>query len=184
GLVFGAGVGQVNTFLALSTAAALSYDAATAWAITVFVVLSVVAVRMYHRLADRHAALDKLYAVARELGPIAADPGDLAPALTQLRRIIRAESLELAMLGEDPAFATVVTVFERQEGEGIEITERELDAVSHSILAAASASVLRPARRLVTQRTRRANDRMAVPVGSEDRPLALLTAHNRSGDSG
>ncbi len=178
------GTGLINTFLALCTASALSYDVNTAWAITVFVVLSITAFRMYHRLADRHAALDKLYAVARELGPIAADPSDLAPALTQLRRIIRAESLELAMLGDDPEFATVVTVFERQEGEGIEVVERELDAVSRSVLTTSTASVMRPARRLVAQRTRREDDRMAVPVGSEDRPLALLTAHNRSGDIG
>ncbi|MDQ1746500.1 MAG: hypothetical protein QOD07_763 [Frankiaceae bacterium] len=178
------GTGLINTFLALCTASALSYDVNTAWAITVFVVLSIAAFRMYHRLADRHAALDKLYAVARELGPIAADPSDLAPALTQLRRIIRAESLELAMLGEDPEFATVVTVFERQEGEGIEVAERELDAVSRSVLTTSSASVLRPARRLVTQRARRAADRMAVPVGAQDRPLALLTAHHRAGDIG
>jgi diguanylate cyclase (GGDEF)-like protein len=178
------GTGLINTFLALCTASALSYDVNTAWAITVFVVLSIAAFRMYHRLADRHAALDKLYAVARELGPIAADPTDLAPALTQLRRIIRAESLELAMLGEDPEFATVVTVFEREEGEGIEVAERELDVMSRAVLTTSTASVLRPARRLVTQRNRREQDRMAVPVGSEDRPLALLTAHNRSGDIG
>jgi len=178
------GVSVVNTFLSLVTASALSYDVNTAWAITVFVVLSITAFRMYHRLADRHAALDKLYAVARELGPIAAEPADLAPALTQLRRIIRAESLELAMLGDDPEFATVITVFEQNDGEGIEVTERELDAISRSVLSTSTTSVLRPARRLVTQRSRRADDRMAVPVGAQDRPLALLTAHNRAGEVG
>jgi diguanylate cyclase (GGDEF)-like protein len=178
------GGGLINTFLALCTASALSYDVNTAWAITVFVVLTITAFRMYHRLADRHAALDKLYAVARELGPIAADPSDLAPALTQLRRIIRADTLELAMLGDDPEFATVVTVYERQEGEGLEIVERELDDDSRSVLTASGVRVLRPGRRLVTQRSRRADDRMAVPVGAQDRPVALLTAHNRSGEIG
>jgi diguanylate cyclase (GGDEF)-like protein len=183
-LAVSVGVNLVNTFLGLVTASALSYDVNTVWAITVFVVLSITAFRMYHRLADRHAALDKLYAVARELGPIAAEPSDLAPALTQLRRIIRAESLELAMLGDDPEFATVVTVFERHDGEGIEVTERELDPISRSVLTTSSTSVLRPARRLVTQRNRRDDDRMAVPVIAQDRPLALLTAHNRSGEIG
>jgi len=178
------GVDVVNTFLSLVTASALSYDVDTAWAITVFVVLSITAFRMYHRLADRHAALDKLYAVARELGPIAAEPSDLAPALTQLRRIIRAESLELAMLGDDPEFATVITVYERQEGEGIEVAQRELDDDSRSVLTTTGASVLRPARRLVAQRNRKADDRMAVPVVAQDRPLALLTAHNRAGEIG
>jgi diguanylate cyclase (GGDEF)-like protein len=177
------GTGLINTFLALCTASALTYDVNTAWAITVFVVLTITAFRMYHRLADRHSALDKLYAVARELGPIAADPSDLAPALTQLRRIIKAETLELAMLGDDPEFATVITVYDRQEGEGLDIIERELDADSRSVLVA-GARVLRPARRLVAQRGRRTDDRMAVPVGAQDRPLALLTAHNRSGEIG
>ncbi|MEY2434403.1 MAG: hypothetical protein QOC92_4128, partial [Acidimicrobiaceae bacterium] len=183
-LAFSVGVGVVNTFLGLVTASALSYDVNTSWAITVFVVLSITAFRMYHRLADRHAALDKLYAVARELGPIAAEPSDLAPALTQLRRIIRAESLELAMLGDDPEFATVITVFDRQEGEGVEVMERELDASSRSLLMTNTPRGLRPARRLVSQRNRRSEDTMAVPVGSSDRPLALLTAHNRSGEIG
>src|SRR5436305_3318278 len=46
------------------------------------------------------------------------------------------------------------------------------------------ASALRPARPLVAQRTRRADDRMAVPVGAQDRPLALLSAHKRAGNIG
>ena len=186
-VAFAVGVGQVNTFLALSTAAALSYDAATAWAITVFVVLSVAAVRTYHRLADRHAALDKLYAVARELGPIAADPGDLAPALSQLRRIIRAETLELAMVADDPTFATVITVFDRTQGEGVDVAERELDEDARHLLTTAAAARRSPIRRLgpmLQRRNRRSDDRMAVPVLGGERPLAVLTAHTRAGNIG
>src|SRR5205085_6385230 len=120
---FGLGVAVINTFLALCTASALSYDTVTAWAITVFVVLSIAAVRTYHRLADRHAALDKLYAVARELGPIAAEPADMAPALIQLRRIVRAESLELVMVADDPTFATIISVLDDADGERFDISE-------------------------------------------------------------
>ncbi|MDQ1696389.1 MAG: hypothetical protein QOJ03_1742 [Frankiaceae bacterium] len=180
------GVALINTFLALTTASALTYDVMTAWAITVFVVLSVAAVRTYHRLADRHAALDKLYAVARELGPIAADPGDLAPALTQLRRIMRAETLELAMVGDDPDFATVITVYEGEQGEGMEVTEREFDEASRRVLVSASGlRVASAGRRLLGQRsTRRTEDRIAVPVGGSERAVALLTAHNRTGNVG
>jgi len=185
---FGLAVATINTFLALCTAGALSYDDYFAWAITVFVVLSVAAVRTYHRLADRHAALDKLYAVARELGPIAAEPSDLAPALKQLRRIIKAETLELAMLGSDPDFATVISVFDDTDtGEGLEVAQRELDANSRGLLtgAAAGPRVTRPARKLLAQRrVRHGDDRMAVPVVGGERPLALLTAHNRSGNIG
>ena len=181
------GVAFINTFLALCTAGALSYDIATAWAISVFVVLSIAAVRTYHRLADRHAALDKLYAVARELGPIAADPGDLAPALTQLRRIIKAETLELAMLGNDRDFATHITVFERETGEGLEVAERALDDGSREVLAIAgksSSRVSRPANLLARRRMRRSATHIAVPVTTADRPLAVLTARDRSGSVG
>jgi diguanylate cyclase (GGDEF)-like protein len=180
------GVALINTFLALSTASALTYDVMTAWAITVFVVLSVAAVRTYHRLADRHAALDKLYAVARELGPIAADPGDLAPALTQLRRIMRAEALELAMVGDDPDYATVITVYDREQGEGMEVTEREFDEASRRLLVAATGfRVTGAGRRLLGQRSaRRSEDHIAVPVGGAERAVAVLTAHNRSGNVG
>ncbi|HMC71318.1 MAG TPA: hypothetical protein VKJ07_19335, partial [Mycobacteriales bacterium] len=165
GIVFLIGVGQVNTFLALSTAAALKYDAATAWAITVFVVLSVAAVRTYHRLADRHAALDKLYAVARELGPIAADPTDLAPALIQLRRIIRAEKLELVMVSDDPSFVTVVAVFDDVDGERFDISDRELDEQTRESLGSTGMGreVIRRLNPLTQRRARRTDDRMAVP---------------------
>jgi diguanylate cyclase (GGDEF)-like protein len=182
-LGFAIGVNVINTFLAIVTASALSYDIATAWAITVFVVLSITALRMYHRLADRHAALDKLYAVARELGPIAADPSDLAPALVQLRRILKAETLELAMLGDDPDFATVVAVYDQREGEGMHVMQRALDDDARHLLTVANR--MQPARRLIAQRrVRKSDDQMAVPVRAGDRTLALLTAQNRAGDIG
>src|SRR5207302_621160 len=186
GLVFGAGVGQVNTFLALSTAAALKYDAATAWAITVFVVLSVAAVRTYHRLADRHAALDKLYAVARELGPIAADPTDLAPALIQLRRIIRAEKLELVMVSDDPSFVTVVAVFDDVDGERFDISDRELDEQTRESLGSTGMGreVIRRLNPLTQRRARRTDDRMAVPVLGNERTIAVLSAYQRTGNIG
>ncbi len=186
-IAFAFGVGQVNTFLALSTAAALKYDAGTAWAITVFVVLSVAAVRTYHRLADRHAALDKLYAVARELGPIAAEPSDLAPALTQLRRIMRAETLELAMVADEPGFATVITVFDDQDGDRLGIGERELDEETRELLDAATATRREAIRRLAPlmhRRGRRNDDRMAVPVLGNERAVAVLSAHKRAGNIG
>src|SRR3954464_8495898 len=187
GVPVASGVGQVNTFLALSTAAALKYDGATAWAITVFVVLSVAAVRTYHRLADRHAALDKLYAVARELGPIAAEPSDLAPALTQLRRIIKAETLELAMVGDDPDFATIMSVLDDADGEHFDISERELDEQTRLLLGSATGMRREAIRRLnpiAQRRLRKSDDRMAVPVLANDRPVAILSAHQRLGSTG
>src|SRR3954452_966685 len=185
-LLFAISVNIINTFLALVTASALYHDTATAWAITVFVVLSIGAFRTYHRLDDRHAALDKLYAVARELGPMAAEANDLGPALVQLRRIIKAESLELAMVGADPDFATVICVRARDAGEDVEVSEREMAEEDLSMLGpVAGYRTAAPMRRLTGRRRgRRDDDRMAVPVGGGERPLAVLTAQNRSGDIG
>src|SRR4051794_26712669 len=181
GLVFASGVGQVNTFLALSTAAALEYDAATAWAITVFVVLSVMAVRTYHRLADRHAALDRLYAVARELGPIAAEPTDVAPALIQLRRIVRAETLELVMIADVPSFATVISVFNDLDDEPFHTGEREPDGETRQRMGTATTMRREAIRRLtpLAQRARRSDDRMTVPVLGNERAVAVLSAYKR-----
>jgi diguanylate cyclase (GGDEF)-like protein len=186
-VAFMVGINVVNGFLAVVTASAIFYNPATAWAISVFVVLSVVGVRTYHRLAERHAALDKLYAVARELGPIAADASDLAPALTQLRRIIRAETLEMTVLGDDPEFATVITVFDHDQGERLDIQEREVDDSSREILTGMNerAKKMRFLRNFLHRaRARRPEDNMIVPVGTGDRALALLTARHRSGDIG
>jgi diguanylate cyclase (GGDEF)-like protein len=185
--LFGLAVSTINTFLGLCTAGALSYDPSLAWAITVFVILSLAAVRTYHRLADRHAALDKLYAVARELGPIAAEPTDIAPALTQLRRIVKAETLELAMLGGEPGFATIITVFDQNGADGVHVNEREMDEDGKVLLGDGSAArrVTGSARRwMLRQRARGNNDRIAVPVTAGDRPLAVLTAQTRSGNVG
>ena len=99
-VTFAGVVSVVMTFLALFTAAALEYDVATAWAISVFVFLVLTGAQTYHRLAERAAALDRLYVVAHELDPIASDPSDLAPALIQLRQVIRAGTLELTVATE------------------------------------------------------------------------------------
>jgi diguanylate cyclase (GGDEF)-like protein len=172
-------VNVISTFLALVTATALYADRATAWAITVFVALSIGAFRTYHRLADRHAALDRLYAVARELGPMAADPADLAPALAQLRRIIRADTLELALPSSADGFATVVRVTAGNTGDAIEVDEQTAD--EGQLVAPAQPSRLE---RLTTRRRTAAPDHIAVAVGSGDSPSAVLTARNRSGDIG
>jgi hypothetical protein len=114
----------------LFTAAALTYDVSTAWAISVFLILSVGAMQVYHRLSQRAAALDRLYAVAREMGPIASEAADLAPALTQLRRIMRANELELSVTtSADRSFATVVTVYDDENagGEGVSVMKRAVD---------------------------------------------------------
>jgi diguanylate cyclase (GGDEF)-like protein len=183
-LMFGAGAGIVMTFLALFTAAALDYDVSTAWAISVFVVLAIAGSQTYHRLAERAAALDRLYVVARELGPIAADPSDLAPALIQLRQVIRARTLELAIdTSADHEFLTVVTVSESGgRDDQLSVEERAIDGGLATLLAQAPrdrrlAWLIKPA-----QAGREGTHRLSAPVRTNDRVLGVLSALNGPGD--
>jgi diguanylate cyclase (GGDEF)-like protein len=183
-VAFGVPVNLVATCLAISAAAALSYDLDTAWAITVFLVLSVAGMQIYHRLSQRAAALDRLYAVAREMGPMAAEPGDLAPALTQLRRIMRAKQLELAVTtGADRSFATVVTVFDDVEvgGEGVSVIKRAIDEEFESSLNPSFDSRLSWLPR--SRRSRREADRLSTRVSGGDRTLGILSAIGRTDET-
>jgi diguanylate cyclase (GGDEF)-like protein len=183
-VAFGVPVNLVATCLAISAAAALSYDRDTAWAITVFLVLSVAGMQIYHRLSQRAAALDRLYAVAREMGPMAAEPGDLAPALTQLRRIMRAKQLELAVTtGADRSFATVVTVFDDVEvgGEGVSVIKRAIDEEFESSLNPSFDSRLSWLPR--SRRSRREADRLSTRVSGGDRTLGILSAIGRTDET-
>jgi diguanylate cyclase (GGDEF)-like protein len=178
-IAFGALVSVVMTFLALFTAAALAYDPSTAWAISVFIVLAVAGSQTYHRLAERAAALDRLYVVARELGPIAADPSDLAPALIQLRQVIRASTLELAVANSaDHEFVTVVTVTESgSRDDRLAVEERAIDGGLATLLAHAPRDralgwLLSPAG------ARRDTRRLSAPVQTNDRVIGVLSALN------
>ncbi len=181
--MIGTGVATAMAFLGLAMAAAIDYDQATAWAITVFVVLSIAGLQTYQRLSERANALDRLYVVARELSPTATGPADLAPALTQLRRIIKADSLELAApSGNDGEFATVVSVFDDPtKGEGTSVSERPIgegfDAMS-SANAPSSHWAWIP--RLGQ---RRATHMLSTPVKTGERVLGQLTVTNRPGES-
>jgi diguanylate cyclase (GGDEF)-like protein len=171
----------IATFLAIFAAAALTYDPATAWAISVFLALSIAAAQIFHRLSQRAEALARLYAVAREMGPMAAEPADLAPALTQLRRIMRANQLELAVTtSADRSFATVVTVFDDVEvgGEGVSVIKRAVDDELESSLNPDFNSRLTwlPRRR----RSRREADRLSTRVAGGDRTLGILSAIGRT----
>jgi diguanylate cyclase (GGDEF)-like protein len=173
-------VDVIATFLAIFAAAALTYDPSTAWAISVFLALSIAAAQIFHRLSQRAAALDRLYAVAHEMGPMAAEPADLAPALTQLRRIIRADQLELSVTtSADRSFATVVTVFNDDEvgGEGVSVIKRAIDEELEASLHPSFDSRLSWLPR--TRRSRREADRLSTRVAGGDRTLGILSAIGR-----
>jgi diguanylate cyclase (GGDEF)-like protein len=182
---FGIAASVMMTFLALFTAAALDYDVSTSWAISVFVLLVIASSQTYHRLAERAAALDRLYVVARELGHIAAEPSDLAPALIQLRQVIRASSLELAVAtASERDFVTVVAVMEGDEGDDrLTVEERPIAGGIPALLAEAPRNrhwgwLIRP-----VKASRRSIDRISAPVGSPDREIGVLSAVNGPGPS-
>jgi diguanylate cyclase (GGDEF)-like protein len=170
-------------FLALAMAASLSYDISTAWAITVFVVLSIAGLQTYHRVAERAEALDRLYVVAREVSPTTSGPADLAPALTQLRRIIKADWLELtAPSATDADFATVIRVVD-DSGEGTTITQTPVDSALDPALFTSGASGRWTRLLFPTRATRRQNRLLRTPIRSGDRLLGMLTASNQSENS-
>lgn len=180
--LIGSAVSIVMAFLALAMAASLDYDLQTAWAITVFVVLSIAGLQTYHRLAERAAALDKLYIIARELGPTTATPVDLAPALMQLRRILRADSLELAAPSSVGAVGDGVSVVLVQDdasvGETTQIFDRPIDEEIASSLT--KDSPRRPFSRLWRVRRLANSHQISTLVRSGDRTLGVLTAANPS----
>lgn len=178
----GTSVAVVMAFLALAMAAALDYDKASAWAITVFVVLTIASLQTYHRLAERASALQRVYLMARELSPTTSGPTDLAPALSQLRRILKAESLKLAVPSADnPEFATVVTVIDDLDrGEETLVADSPIATVN---LGAADRKVSHHWLRRLQPALGgdKAGNALVTDVKSGDRTLGVLTASNESG---
>jgi diguanylate cyclase (GGDEF)-like protein len=178
---FSASGAVVMAFLALAMAAALAYDPSTAWAITVFVVLSIAGLQTYHRLAERASALDRLYTVARELSPTTSGPADLTPALAQLRKIMRAGLLELTVpSSSDEAFATVISVYDDPViGEGTEIVERQVSDLTSP--APTNRNGHRTARLWLVRAGRSVGEEISTEVSSSGRLLGRLTASKREG---
>jgi diguanylate cyclase (GGDEF)-like protein len=180
-LAFSIPVTLVATCLALPTAAGLAYDGDTAWIITIFLILSVVAMQTFHRLSERTQALDRLYDVAREMGPIAADPGDLAPALAQLRRVLRASRLELSVVSSAaPDFATVVAVFEDSQSERVAVESQPLEGGIADLLSSVTGRARWSWLPASSRRSRRESDRLSTAVVTNGKPIGVLSANGRS----
>jgi diguanylate cyclase (GGDEF)-like protein len=178
-IALGIAVSVVMTFLAIVTAAALDYDVSTMWAISVFVLLVILASQTYHRVAERAAALDRLYVLARELGHIAMEPGSLAPAMVQLRQVMKASVLELAIADStEYDFVTVVSTSDTGgRDDHVSVEERSVPGGLETL-------------RLASPRDRRLGwlarltdtggktTRIDTSVRASDREIGVLTATN------
>lgn len=179
----GIAVSVVMTFLAIVTAAALAYDVSSMWAISVFVLLVILASQTYHRVAERAAALDRLYVLARELGHIALEPSDLAPALVQLRQIMKAAVLELSMADStEYEFVSVVSVSDSGgRDDNVSVEERSVPGGLEALRLASNRE--RRLGRLARLTDGGRTDRIDAQVRTSDREIGILTARS-TGPSG
>jgi diguanylate cyclase (GGDEF)-like protein len=181
-LAFSTGVTLVNACLGLVTASAVVYDSTNIWAITIFVVLALVGFRTYHQLADRHALLDKLYAFARDLGPISRDPAEIGPALTQLRILLRASELEFVLRIEG---GLPLSVLAAEEDGRDAVRVREVGAEDERARMLASEAPRLGRRSLLGRRRRQASlsaEQMTYPVQSANQIVGVLSAQSMAED--
>ncbi len=183
-LAFSLGINLLNACLGLVTAGAIIYDPANAWVMAVFLVLTLAGFRTFHRLAERHAALDRLYALAKDLGPITSDPADLGPVMLQLRELMHSPQLQIALL-RDSDVATVITVTDDEPAARITVGESPLDEQSLSLAAAARDGA---GKRSIWPRGRRRTaalsaETIAVAVGIGGESVGLLRATALPGSS-
>jgi diguanylate cyclase (GGDEF)-like protein len=173
-LVFSLAVNLVNACLGLVTVGAIVYDHNNAWMIALFMTLTLAGFRTYHELADRHAVLDRLYEFAKNVGPLTSDPLDLTPAMAQLRELLRAPQLTLALVrpGEP---ATLITATDEGISGNVRVDDSDVaDQWWSEHVEPAAPRRWRWLRRWDTSSLTRST--MVVPVGEPDAPMAVLRA--------
>ncbi len=179
-LAFSLGVNLLNTCLGLVTVGAIVYDPANAWMITLFMALTLAGFRTYHELSDRHAALDRLYEFAKNLGPVTSDPRELTPAISQLRELLRAPQLELSLAMTDDG-ATVITATD--EGNSGHVRVEELPTSDDSRIPSLDLTSLPWWKRLRrTNRALLARESMAIPIGTGETAFGFLRASSAKND--
>ncbi|MHB2024572.1 MAG: GAF domain-containing protein, partial [Mycobacteriales bacterium] len=167
--------------LAIVGATALAYDPPSGWVFAAGLAVTLIGFRGYNQVLARHRALEHLHAFARQLGPVVADPSDLGPTLVELRRMLHADRLELALL--DVAADTTVFTLGGDEAE-LQISARppeHLSAAARNTLASPQGSLLERPRSRQAQGASDLDDAILARVGDRERPVGLLTAAHRSG---
>jgi diguanylate cyclase (GGDEF)-like protein len=181
-VAFETGTGLVITCLALVGVTAMAYEPASGLVLAFGVAAGLIGFRGYNRMLARQRALERLYNFARQLGPVVPNPADLGPTLAELRRLLHADRLELALLDEEQE-ATVFSV--GPSGGGLEITARhrdDLPAAAVAVLGSSRGSLLqRPRPRPWNASAVTGDDHMFARMGAPDHPFGLLTAAHRSG---
>ena len=157
-----AGAGGVLGVLA---ATALHADGRTAWLLVAAAAVGLLTVQRHARAVERHDRLRRLYDYVRRLTAIRPAGHDLPSTLADLRVLLPAEHVELALLAapdETPI----------REAAGGPAGTEGLDAFERQVLETGEPA-LEP-------RSRTAPDRMAVRVAAGDR-VGVLRADRRAG---
>ena len=174
--------GLVIICLSLVGVTAMAYEPASGLVLAFGVAAGLVGFRGYNRMLARQRALERLYNFARRLGPVVPNPADLGPTLSELRQLLHADRLELALLEEEHE-ATVFAV--GPASGGLEISARrrdDLPPAAQEVLGSQRGSLLQRPRTRPWDASRVAeDDHMVAKMGTADQPFGLLTAAHRSG---
>jgi len=186
-------INVVTTSLALVAVTSLSREFDTAWMLVLLAALITVAVKLHHRLSQRHQALRQLYDFTRDLGPVAHEVDELGNPLQEIRGLLHAEQIELCLFSGETGLTRVV-VAEGSVTTDIQLEDVTLDERVAGVLLTGESHLTRLHRRtpLLPRRNAREigtvepgpadEDMLIVPVGAPDRRIGALIAHQRSGD--
>ena len=153
--------------------AAVAISAATVEASTSVVMLALaawlgLAYRAHRRLRAQHTTTEQLYTFVKDLGPLTLGEARAPAVLEQVRLLLHAERLDLAVPGEDAWTRLTVTADEEPQHCSDDV----------SPLGAHVASTRAPALNL---RQRGDGDSMATPLLSTSGVIGILTATHRMG---
>ena len=169
-LSFTLAAGLVCTTLAIIVLAAVSTDPWTLLLVSALAGMTAVGYRGYRRLLRQQELTANLYDFVKQLGPLTPEDPRTLTALEQVRRLLHARNLDLALSAGQGLPWAHLRAWDADDDEGTEVGgEAFLDAV-----AEAGASSLQP-------KTAQDEDRMAATVVGSAGMLGILTASGRLG---
>jgi diguanylate cyclase (GGDEF)-like protein len=168
-LVLTAPVSLLFTGLAVVAISAARLEAATALVMLVLAAGLALGYRAHRRVVEQQTTTERLYAFVKQLGPFTVNDDRAADVLQQVRVLLHAERLDLAVPGDDRWSRLVVA-----DGREPECSTDGVSPLS-SHVAATRAPALR-------SRQGGGDDTMATPLLSTSGLIGILTATERLGE--